>query len=124
MTSTRHSQPRSPSPAVADLVSLGLSQSRGGTSSASLKRMTEQRRLGRLRFAAFLSVLSLAVLTSMAASGAGADQGATALPPKVSEYLKATLPADADKIISVLGEVRNPQSIRPEEGITVSKAIE
>ena len=38
--------------------------------------------------------------------------------------MKATLPAGADKVISVLGAVRNPQSVPPAEGLTVSKAIE
>ncbi len=76
------------------------------------------------RCAAFLSVFSLAVLTAATVSAADGDGGATALPAKVSEYLKATLPPDADNFISVLGAVRNPQSVRPTDGITVSKAID
>ena len=86
--------------------------------------MTEPQPFGLRWYAACWSAFALAVLTATTPSAAGAEESATAPPVGLSEYLKATLPADAEKVISVLGEVRNPQSIPPEQGVTVTKAIE
>lgn len=61
---------------------------------------------------------------SSPAGGARSGEGATELPPRVREYLKAALSADAEKVISVFGMVLKPQSIPAAESVTVSKAVE
>jgi protein involved in polysaccharide export with SLBB domain len=65
------------------------------------------------------------MVLACAAAGAeiGSAQADNALPAGFSEYVQKLSP-DADKVISVVGGVRNPHTIPATEGLTVSKAIE
>jgi len=67
----------------------------------------------------------IAVALACAAAGAGIDgaPAENALPAGYSGYVRKLSP-DADKVISVVGGVQNPQTIPATEGLTVSKAIE
>jgi hypothetical protein len=69
-------------------------------------------------------ILAMILAFVPGAADAGIDRAEAALPAGWSEYLKGKLSPDADRLISVFGAVRNPHTIPPAEGLTVSKAIE
>jgi hypothetical protein len=69
------------------------------------------------------SFLALIITFVCAAAEAGSGEAAIVL-PEWGKKLIARLSPDADQVISVLGCVRNPRTILPAEGLTVTKAIE
>jgi hypothetical protein len=65
----------------------------------------------------------LVLACAAAAAAIGSAQADSALPAGFSEYVQKLSP-DVDKVISVVGGVRNPHTIPVTERLTVSKAIE